>query len=121
MTFFNISAASLTSRWHGDSEKLVRVLFKVAASMQPAIIFVGAMAATLSGSGFRPPGEGHAMFVIASAKQPAIICVGATPAPHRGSEPRHEIGFDLPSLMRGHPLLCSMQLTCPPARGCAKV
>lgn len=23
-TFFNISAASLTSRWHGDAEKLVR-------------------------------------------------------------------------------------------------
>ena len=41
MTFFNISAASLTSRWHGDSEKLVRALFKVAARVQPSIIFIG--------------------------------------------------------------------------------
>lgn len=41
-TFFNISAASLTSRWHGDAEKLVRALFRVAARAQPAIIFVGA-------------------------------------------------------------------------------
>ena len=41
-TFFNISASSLTSRWHGESEKLVRTLFKIASSMQPAIIFIGA-------------------------------------------------------------------------------
>ena len=42
-TFFNISASSLTSRWHGESEKLVRMLFKVANSMQPAIVFIGAI------------------------------------------------------------------------------
>lgn len=54
MTFFNISAASLTSRWHGDSEKLVRVLFKVAASMQPAIIFVGALLPWFSAWGLGP-------------------------------------------------------------------
>lgn len=41
-TFFNISASSLTSKWHGEGEKLVRTLFKVATSMQPSIIFVGA-------------------------------------------------------------------------------
>ena len=42
-TFFSISASSLTSRWHGESEKLVRMLFKIAGSMQPAIIFIGAL------------------------------------------------------------------------------
>ena len=40
-TFFNISAASLTSKWHGEAEKLVRTLFQIATAMQPSIIFVG--------------------------------------------------------------------------------
>lgn len=39
-TFFNISAASLTSRWMGEGEKLVRELFRVAKTHQPAIIFI---------------------------------------------------------------------------------
>ena len=40
-TFFNISAATLTSKWHGEAEKLVRMLFRVAAENQPSIIFIG--------------------------------------------------------------------------------
>lgn len=35
-TFFNISAASLTSRWHGDAEKLVRVGGRLGAGGQVA-------------------------------------------------------------------------------------
>jgi len=28
-TFFNLSAASLTSKYHGESEKMVRLLFEM--------------------------------------------------------------------------------------------
>ncbi|CAI5731964.1 unnamed protein product [Peronospora destructor] len=39
-TFFNISASSLTSKWIGQGEKLVRTLFAVAAVKQPSVIFM---------------------------------------------------------------------------------
>ncbi|KHJ88931.1 ATPase, AAA family [Oesophagostomum dentatum] len=38
--FFNISAASLTSKWVGDAEKTIRCLFQIARNAQPSIIFI---------------------------------------------------------------------------------
>jgi ATP-dependent 26S proteasome regulatory subunit len=37
MTFFNISASSLASKWHGESEKLVRALFTIAREKAPSL------------------------------------------------------------------------------------
>lgn len=39
-TFFSISASSLTSKWIGDGEKMVRALFAVAKVHQPAVVFI---------------------------------------------------------------------------------
>jgi len=39
-TFFSISSSSLTSKWSGEAEKLVRTLFAVAAYRQPAVVFI---------------------------------------------------------------------------------
>ncbi|KAL5268622.1 hypothetical protein ACHWQZ_G002462 [Mnemiopsis leidyi] len=39
-TFFNISAASLTSKYIGEGEKLVKALFAIATEISPTIIFI---------------------------------------------------------------------------------
>ena len=68
-TFFNISSASITSKFRGDSEKLVRVLFDLARYHAPSVIFVDEIDSLMGSRSGAVDGDG----------------VGGTQSEHEGS------------------------------------
>ncbi|XP_045445823.1 fidgetin-like protein 1, partial [Melitaea cinxia] len=93
-TFFSISASSLTSKWIGDGEKMVRALFAVARCHQPAVIFIDEIDSLLSQRG---EGEHEASrrlkteFLVqldgaATSEDDRILIIGATNRPQELDE-----------------------------------
>ncbi|OAA68519.1 ATPase family aaa domain containing protein [Niveomyces insectorum RCEF 264] len=56
-SFINLHISTLTEKWYGDSNKLVRAVFSLARKLQPAIIFIDEIDAVL---GTRWSGEHEA-------------------------------------------------------------
>nr|XP_043634786.1 ATPase family AAA domain-containing protein FIGL1 [Erigeron canadensis] len=93
-TFFYISASSLTSKWIGEGEKLVRALFGVACCRQPAVIFVDEIDSLLSQR--KSDGEHESsrrmktQFLIEmegfDSGNEQILLIGATNRPHELDE-----------------------------------
>lgn len=93
-TFFSISASSLTSKWVGEGEKMVRALFYLARTMQPAVVFIDEIDSLLSQ---RSDNENEGSrrikteFLVqfdgaATTDSDNILIIGATNRPHEIDE-----------------------------------
>lgn len=88
-TFFNISASSLTSKYVGEAEKMVRAMFSVAAERAPSIIFIDEIDSLLTSRGGNNEAESSrrlkteflVQFDGVGSSENRILVIGATNLP----------------------------------------
>jgi len=96
-TFFSISASSITSKWVGDAERIMRSLFNLAREKAPSIIFIDEIDSMLTARGGKNEAESSRRikteFLIqfdgvkkASDSAKRILVIGATNLPDQLDE-----------------------------------
>jgi len=93
-TFFAVSASTLTSKWMGEGEKLVRAMFAVARVEQPSVVFIDEIDSLLtqrSGDENEATRRIKTEFLVqwdgaASSKEDRLLIVGATNRPQELDE-----------------------------------
>ncbi|KAJ3433692.1 spastin [Anaeramoeba flamelloides] len=90
-TFFSITAASLTSKYVGEGEKLVRALFFIARERQPSIIFIDEIDSLLGKRGGQNELESSRRIKnefltqiegVTSKNEDRVLLIAATNRPH---------------------------------------
>eukprot|EP01062_Namystynia_karyoxenos_P047867 TRINITY_DN3626_c0_g1_i2.p1 TRINITY_DN3626_c0_g1~~TRINITY_DN3626_c0_g1_i2.p1 ORF type:complete len:506 (+),score=212.95 TRINITY_DN3626_c0_g1_i2:104-1519(+) len=89
-TFFSISSADVMSKWVGDSEKIVRNLFRLARERRPAVIFIDEVDSVCSSrdsgdsdAGRRVMTELLVQMEGVGRDNSGVLVLGATNLPHK--------------------------------------
>merc|ERR1719229_1274320 len=96
-TFFSISASSITSKFVGDAERIMRTLFNLARDKAPSIIFIDEIDSMLTARGGKNEAESSRRikteFLIqfdgvqkAADSEKSVLCIGATNLPDQLDE-----------------------------------
>eukprot|EP00045_Choanoeca_perplexa_P015191 m.185444 g.185444 ORF g.185444 m.185444 type:complete len:554 (-) comp16913_c1_seq3:1548-3209(-) len=88
--FFNLSASTLTSKWVGEGEKLVRALFAMARELQPSIIFIDEIDSLLMARSSEEQESSRRMKTeiliqfegLGTTSEDRVLVMGATNLPH---------------------------------------